>query len=138
MSIKDSLEYRNFFIRKLSVDLTTEIKEYNLKDTNVTLNFGIAQPSIVLEKDKQIAVFPFRVELTTTELTLISEFLMGFEIKNHEIDNKEKLKALVNEKNGDFVKFVNKAVNQIIDNALEHSNVKLEEVVVIDPFQYKL
>ena len=109
-----------------------------MKDTNVTLNFGIAQPSIVLEKDKQIAVFPFRVELTTTELTLISEFLMGFEIKNHEINNKEKLKALVNEKNDDFVKFVNKAVNQIIDNALEYSNVKMEEVVVIDPFQYKL
>ena len=50
MTIKDSLDYRNFFIRKLSVDLTAgEIKEYRVKNTNVSLGFGIAPPVIVLE-----------------------------------------------------------------------------------------
>ena len=139
MTIKDSLDYRNFFIRKLSVDLTAgEIKEYGVKNTNVSLGFGIATPVIVSEKDSPIAVFPFRIELETDEIKLNTEFVMGFEIINKDITDENKLQKLVNKEINDFIKFVNRAANQIVDNALEHSNIRMGDQLVIDPFQYKL
>lgn len=135
MGLNNYFEYKTFYITKLSVDIATGIKEQR-KDVEVSLGFGFAEPYLSIEQANNVAVFPFRFVLETDDVKIESIFSMGFGIKNNDISSEEKIKEYINKMSGDFTEYVNNAINEIIKNALMHTNVRFKDQPVLDPITY--
>lgn len=139
MQIKDVLEYKRFFIRKLSVDLTTQLKREEKKDTQVNLGFGIAPPVIIDEENKKIAVLPFKVDLDAEEVKISSEFIIGLKIKDTQnISTEQDIKNFINMHSKAYTELVNEVINKIVNNALEYTNIRFADAVKIEKLYYQL
>ncbi|HED4459934.1 hypothetical protein ACFGXG_10195 [Pasteurella multocida] len=137
MSIKEKLEYLKFYIKNLSVNLVTDIKSVMEDQVQVEISLGFAEPNIIKEEGKSIAVFPYRLEFNSSnQVTITSEFAVGFILKSESLEDVDNLKLFVSENKNEFIKHITKAVNQIIDNALEHTNLRFEESFTITPIDY--
>lgn len=138
MSIKESLEYLDFYIKNLSVNLATDDKPLIEEKVRVEIAIGFAEPSIIKENGKSIAVFPYKFDFKSSDqVTITSEFIIGFALKQDSITNVDNLKSLVSKNKNEFTKHITKAVNQIIDNALKHTNIRFEDNFTIEPLEYK-
>lgn len=139
MSIKENLEYLNFFIKNLSVNLVTDIKPSVEEEVNIEISLGFAEPDIIKESSgRSVAVFPYKFDFKSIDqVNITSEFIIGFALKQDSINDVDSLKYLVNNNKDEFVKHITKAVNQIIDNALEHTNIRFEDNFLIEPIEYK-
>ena len=139
MSIKESLEYLNFYIKNLSVNLVKDFKPSVEEKVRVEISLGFAEPNIVNEGDKFIAVFPYKFDFKSSDqVAITSEFIIGFALKQNSISDVNNLKSFVNKNKDEFTKYITKAVNQIVDNALEHTNIRFEDNFTIEPIEYKL
>ena len=137
MSIKEHLEYLNFYIKNLSVNLIADIEKFSNDQVKVDISLGFAEPRIIEEENNLVAVFPYRLEFRSSDqVSIDSEFFIGFAIKSDSIRNLEDLKSLVNENKDEFVKYITRTINQLIDNALEHTNIRFEEQFAIEPLNY--
>jgi len=137
MSIKEHLEYLNFYIKNLSVNLVADIEQFSNDQVKVDISLGFAEPRIIEEENNLIAVFPYRLEFRSSDqVSIDSEFVIGFAIKSDSIKSLEDLKSLVNKNKDEFVKYITRTVNQLIDNGLEHTNIRFEEQFAIEPLNY--
>lgn len=137
MSIIDGLEYRRFYIKKLCVDNNTKIEIDYTEKANIEFGFGIASPVIIDEEKEHIAVIPFKIELNADEVSIESEFIIGFEIKDFSaLSTESEIKKFINEHDIEFTEIVNNVINEIIDNALEHVNIRFGSPMDIDLIRY--
>ena len=137
MSIKEHLEYLNFYIKNLSVNLVADIEQFSNDQVKVNISLGFAEPRIIEEENNLIAVFPYRLEFrSSNQVSIDSEFVIGFAIKSDSIKSPEDLKSLVNKNKDEFVKYITRTVNQLIDSGLEHTNIRFEEQFTIEPLNY--
>lgn len=132
MTIKDKLNYLNFFIQRLLVDTKPEDAP---SDGSTITSLAFADPSVVTEKEEKIAVFPFKFELRSMDIVISSEFVIGFEIVSSENTNEEALRELASN-NEEFTRYVNKSLGKIVDNALENTNVRFNDQVSFNSIAY--
>ncbi|MDO4698280.1 MAG: hypothetical protein Q4A60_06355 [Pasteurellaceae bacterium] len=132
MSIKDKLNYLNFFIQRLQVETKPEDAP---NDGSTITSLAFADPKIVTEKEEKIAVFPFKFELRSIDIVISTEFLIGFEIISSENTNEESLRELASN-NEEFTRYVNKVLDKIVDNALENTNIRFNDQVSFNSIVY--
>ncbi|MGC7561363.1 hypothetical protein [Pasteurella sp. PK-2025] len=137
MYINDYLEEKNFYIRRLLVEINGEIKNDVKHNVNINVSFGIAQPIFTKEDRYNMVVFPFLIEIDSPEVQISFEFIMGFHIKTSILSDVE-FKKMINENGDEFTKRVNKTINKIVSNALKYSNIKFANELFVDRIYYPI
>lgn len=136
MSLKNKLKYLDFFIHKLSVEVQSKPEENGESRNETAVSLGFADPDMITEKEQTVAVFSFKLEVKSVDIVIISEFIIGFEILLDGISqSSEEVKSLVSG-NDEFILLVNRTIGKIIDNALEHTNIRFGEPVAFESINY--